>query len=132
MSHKLEVLCAVQAIMWGFWIGNPWWQSFAVSQAYVWMNALAPEWIWGWGVGLLGLAQLIAVWRRRLRWRYALALLGIFVWILIAVAFALGNWRSTAMLNSSFFALAQALNYVELETWRRCRNDHGGEYDSFS
>ncbi len=113
-NRKLTVLCAVTMIIWGVWIGNPWWATFPSSTAYDWMARLAPEYLWGWGIGLLGLCQLVVALRSRHESLHiAAAIGGMFVWFLIAVAFGLGNWRSTAVIVYSFVAAVQALIYID-------------------
>ncbi len=78
-SKRLEILCAIEAIIWGFWLGNPWWDTFTIATSYVWMANLMPEWIWGWSVGLLGVGQLIvALWGRSVLLHSGMALINIF------------------------------------------------------
>jgi hypothetical protein len=122
-GHRLEVLVAGQAIIWGTWIGNPWWAAFPSSTAYNWMTTLMPEWIWGYSMVMIGIGQLLSLCLGSTRFRLAVNLLALFAWILITTAFALGNWRSTATCSSVFFAVAQALLYIDsITTWQRRRN----------
>ena len=115
MSKRLEFLCGLQAVLWGIWIFNPWWDSFPASTAYRFMAQLAPEALWGLIVLALGLAQwLAALTGRLLPIRRAIAVSAIFVWVTITLSFAFGNVRSTAMPNSAIAAIFNILAFAEI------------------
>jgi hypothetical protein len=122
-----EIVVAMEAILWGLWIGNPHWDAFSTSSAYTWMEHLAPEWLWGYGIMALGVVQLIAVlWLRSIKLRTLMALLGIFTWMMVVVAFGLGNWQSTAVVVYSVFAIIQAIIYTDgLVVLQRRKNGNG-------
>lgn len=127
MIRWLTILCGAETLLWGFWLGAPWWEVFPVSEAFHWMAGFAPEWLWGLFMMGLGSTQLyFAIHWRQPRARAALALLSMLCWTLIVLAFALGNWRSTATPAYLFFVAAQALIYVDAMTvWLRRANGNG-------
>jgi hypothetical protein len=127
MMRWLTIICAAETLVWGFWVWNPWWDVFRVSEAFRWMASFAPEWAWGLAMMLLGAAQLAcALWWQRPRVRASLALLSMFTWTLIVLALVMGNWRTTGVPTYSFFVAVQTLVYVDAMTaWLRRVNGNG-------
>jgi len=110
----LEFIPALFNLLWGFWIGNTWWVSFASSSAFSMMNKLAPEWIWGTGVGIVGLFQLAALFIGKLKLRMWAALLSVFTLTSMSILFGAGNFKSTAVINYAVLALCSWLGYNEI------------------
>ncbi len=110
----LEFIPALFNLLWGFWIGNTWWAAFASSSAFSMMNKLAPEWVWGWSVGLVGLFQSVALFTNRLKLRLVAAFFSVFTLVSMSVLFGFGNYRSTAVINYAMFAFCAWLGYTEI------------------
>ena len=125
-DRKLEIICALGAIWWGIWVGNTWWETFTLAAAYTWMMQIAPEWFWGAGVGLIGILQLsMVLWNRCLLWRVAMALVSIFTWLLVTLAFVLGNWHTTGVVMYGMLTLIQTFIYIDnLTIWQCQRNGY--------
>ena len=114
MGRKLELLSALAAILWGFWILNPAWDTFPTSLAFRMMARIASEEIWGEAVLLLGLAQLVVILRFGKRTRRVFAFISIFTWVTISTFFFIGNFSSTAGPTYSVIAMIATLAYIEL------------------
>jgi hypothetical protein len=113
-GKQLEFIPAIFCVLWGFWIGNPWWVAFNSSSAFRLMNKIAPEWLWGLSIFLVGLFQLIFLFTKNLKFRLFSSLLSCFSLISLSVIFAFGNYESTATINYIVLALCAWLGYTEL------------------
>lgn len=119
MGRKIELLCAFAALLWGFWVGSPFWETFITSSVFVKMAQIAPEWIWGSVVFCLGLAQLVAALRRiSARMRQWVAAAGVFVWMTIALFYFFGNPYSTGFTAYAIYVLMNLIVLIENGAYR--------------
>jgi len=89
------LLLGVYTIVWGFWVGNPFWDVFTYSDLYRQMAVMAPEWVWGM-VGML--TGGVTCWGVLRPSYYSLltgaAVVGLF-WLMITFLYFFGAWQST-------------------------------------
>lgn len=97
-DYPLAILSGTAAFLWGLWLLNPAWQSFAQFRNLAMLEVIAPEEVWGTVISVSGLLLLLGVfckWRR-------VALVGcasvfgfrLFVLILIGKA---TNWQTASV-----------------------------------
>lgn len=114
LATKLEALCALEAILWGLWTANPFWNIYNSSSVWKTMNAIAPEWLLGSVVLALGLFQILSIALNCNRWRQYLAVVAIFLWSLISLAFIVGNYQGTASVTYPIFVIMSMVVYTEV------------------
>lgn len=93
---KRLVHIGIVTSLWGVWLLNPNWATFASSPTFQVMQKIAPEWLWGSGFLLLGLSALTAQWQGWRRVEIGVTLVAAFMWGLVTVTFAVSNIAATA------------------------------------
>lgn len=103
----LWTLLGAYTLLWGAWIGNPFWDAFSARAGlYDEMADFMPEWAWGLHASIIGFAILYGVWHhwpRGLVWGHVA---GVYHWGLIAVLYAAGDWRNTGAITALFLAVS--------------------------
>jgi hypothetical protein len=99
---------ALLAILYGAWLLNPTWHTFASSHSYDAMAWLAPEEVWGTLICVLGLLQMLGFVGERRRMRQRASGVGVFVWASITTALWLANPASTAVPVYGLFTFSSA------------------------
>lgn len=107
------LIMAVYTILWGFWIGNPWWDVFHRSHIYDLMNFF-PEWLWGITAMASGLAMLRGVVVKSIDALTLGAFIGFMHWIVIAVVYLVGDWQHTSGITSLMVSVYCAYVYLNL------------------
>ncbi len=120
----LELGGAAWAIMWGFWVGNTWWDVFPSSPTFRTMGLVAPEWLWGTTVFVIGAGQLLALYNDSLTWRFRISGAAFFLWGGITTLFLMGNAFSTATVTYGMMWTIATIVAAKL-WWREKMNDEG-------
>lgn len=107
------LIMAVYTLLWGFWIGNPFWDVFHTSGIYNIMRVF-PEWLWGVTAWLSGLAMLRGVLLRSIDALTLGAFIGFLHWMVIATLYLLGNWQNTGGITSLMIGVYCAYIYLNL------------------
>ncbi|MBP8055072.1 MAG: hypothetical protein KA314_04490 [Chloroflexi bacterium] len=89
----LEKLSALACMFLGVWVGTPLWDTFTASVVYRTMAAIAPEWVWGSGAILIGMGQLVGLYRNDLKMRYMMGLGSYLFWSFVALMFLITDYR---------------------------------------
>lgn len=113
----LELGGAAWSVVWGFWVGNPWWDVFPSSPTFQTMGQVAPEWVWGLVVVGVGIGQLIALYNDSTRWRYRISASAFLVWAFVTWLFLISNFSSTATVTYGMMSTMAALAAAKLR-WR--------------
>lgn len=114
----LELGGAAWAIVWGCWVGNPWWNVFPSSPTFRVMGLIAPEWLWGIAVAATGMGQLVALYNVSLRWRYRISVTGFQLWTFVTLMFLLGNFSTTAVVTYGMMSTIAGIAAAKL-WWRK-------------
>lgn len=109
-----EVLSAFALVLWGFWLWNPVWETFASSKSFDGMASIASEEMWGGVMLLLGIFQTIAFVREHARMRVAACTGGVFIWATITTMFADANIASTGVPAYTLFTLSNGWALIRL------------------
>lgn len=96
------------AMAWGTWLALPWLDSFTTTTAFRQLAMLAPETFWASLVFGVGLAQVVAVTRKRMVWRMVTNFALTFLWLFMAWLFFGSNAASTAGILHLMLGLRQA------------------------
>lgn len=118
--YLLEFIVAGGTTIWGFWLANPYWDTFTKSPSYDPMAAVAPEAVWGLFILGMGGVQIVMLALRLLWPRRIIAFVAMFVWLWIAVMFWQSNYQTTAApVYGWMFAGSQVLTFWRLMGERR-------------
>lgn len=103
----LWILLGAYTTVWGFWLFNPWWNSFTPRAGlYDEMGEFMPEWAWGLhaiAIGLCILRGVLLQWPRGLWWG---RIASTYHWGLIAIFYFWGDWRNTGALTALTIVIA--------------------------
>lgn len=111
-------IMAIYTSLWGFWIGNPWWDVFSRAQLYQWM-AVLPEWAWGLNaMFVVGGLMLYGVFKPSYRSLQTGATVGFYHWLLIAIFYFGGDWQNTGGITSLMIAVYCAFIHINLKVNR--------------
>lgn len=82
-------------LLWGFWVGNPFWTVFDQAQVFQFMTIIMPEWAWGILAFSVGLLMLWGVSKNSYRSLRLGSLAGFYYWLFGACNFFVGDWQNT-------------------------------------
>lgn len=108
-------LMAVYTILWGFWVGNPFWDVFEQSTMYDKMSVAFPEAAWGTFALLIGIGMLLGVVvnsKRSLSWG---SFVGFMHWLVISGLYVWSDWQNTAGLTGLMVAVYCAYIYLNIK-----------------
>lgn len=116
---RIEGYISCTAILWGLWLVNPYWDTFATTSLYVPMQHIAPEIVWG-SIAIIagGLVLVMLLQGHQLRLMLAMGILS-FVWTFIAATFITANIASTATPmygTPAFFSAIIVIRYLKSGT----------------
>lgn len=104
INRSAIAIIGVFSILWGFWVGNPFWGVFDQAQLYSFMMFL-PEWVWGGAAIAVGLIILYGVFRDTYRPLHNGALTGFYFWLFCSFSFFLGDWQNTGGITLLMIAI---------------------------
>lgn len=103
-----EFLLGFVGVLWGLWVANPYAATFVLPSYAAFLSSGIPEWIWGLGYVVLGLATIIAALSKIHNLRLATIFMNILAWMFIAVMFIMAAPANTAFpiyITLSIFAI---------------------------
>jgi hypothetical protein len=114
--ERLELVCGLAMALWGLWLLVPCWDTFGSSRVFYMLETIAPEWVWGAAMALLGLARLVMWYKdgHLIRFRRAFAVTSMFVWVLLVVLYALGNLMTTGVPIYATLVIAESVIIIDL------------------
>lgn len=110
----VEIMSGIAAVSWGVWLINPALDTFITSYTFYTMAAVAPEWLWGTCMIVIGVAQVESVISHKLVRRKVSSLMLSIMWMFISAVFLYANVASTAGVIYSVFAFFTAWSYLRL------------------
>jgi hypothetical protein len=109
------VIMGVYTTLWGVWVGNPFWSTFAESKQYDWLGSVMPEWGWGASAAAVGVVMIYGVMRNSFRSLSIGSFIGSIYWGLIAMGYYIGDWRDTAGLTKTMICLYCAFIFLNIK-----------------
>lgn len=110
----VEIMSGIAAIAWGVWLINPTLHTFQSSDTFATMRLIAPEWIWGVVMILVGFLQVESVLSHKISRRKHTSFMLAVMWIFITALFAHANIASTGIAIYGVFATATVWGYLRL------------------
>lgn len=92
-------------LLWGLWVGNPWWTVFDTAQLFNFMTVIMPEWAWGTVAIIAGIAMLYGVAKDSYGALKNGALSGFYFWLFASINFFLGDWQNTGGITLLMIAI---------------------------
>jgi hypothetical protein len=108
------VIMGVYTVLWGVWVGNPFWSTFNESKQFDWLAKVAPEWAWGVIAMCVGIVMCYGVIRNSFRSLSTGSMIGTLYWGLIATGYYIGDWRDTAGLTKTMICLYCAFIWLNI------------------
>ena len=115
------ILLGVFSVIWGLWVANPFWNVFDRAQVYEAL-AYAPEWAWGVGSVIVGIAMLAGVFFNSYESLTRGAKAGFYYWLIVSVLFFVGDWQNTAGLAYLLVTVYCAFVWVNIRVNRHNYN----------
>ena len=110
---SIEIILAFHSTTLGLYLLLPF-DTFGSSPSFAIMAAIAPEWAWGSVILACGLGLLAAMWIGSVHWRLRILILLAHLWLIIAVAVAVANYRSSGVISYVFFCIIYIATYLRL------------------
>jgi hypothetical protein len=104
----------VFTVLWGLWVGNPFWETFDEAKQYHWLQQVAPEWLWGSIALVAGTIMIYGVIRDSFKSLSIGSLVGTLFWGVIATGYYIGDWEDTAGLTKTMIALYCAFIWLNI------------------
>ena len=114
MKKPLELVSAITLVIWGAWVGCPFFNAFQTSDTFHLMEKIAPEQVWGIVILLIGITKLIIMNTKYIKLRIAMSILIMFTFALLTTVYALGNWMSTAAPIYVALTILSWFSYMEI------------------
>lgn len=112
--EMVEIMSGVASFLWGIWLLNPVFDSFYSTPTFDTMAQIAPEWVWGAVMCIIGFAQIESTVLHRLNARKVTSITLATMWIFITTLFAYSNIASTATVIYATFAGFTIWSYLRL------------------
>ena len=109
------VLLGVYTILWGFWVGNPFWTVFTQAKLYSVLSGVAPEMFWGALAISVGLLTVHGAVRRSYRALVIGASVQGWHWLMIGIFYLMGDWQNTGGITALIFAIYAAFVYLNIK-----------------
>ena len=109
--EPLEISNAVVLLLWGLWVGSPFWNTFLAARSYELLAQITPdlkrsEMVWAALAITAGGLSLVSILFYLRRLRFLAISLSAFIWLFVGVAFFISNPTTTGAPIFSFFALS--------------------------
>ena len=110
----VEIMSGVASLSWGLWLLNPIFNTFVSAPTFNTMSSIAPEWLWGFAMFVIGIIQIESVLSHSLRRRKLSSIILATMWIFITSVFAHANISSTGVVIYGTFAIFTVWSYLRL------------------
>ena len=106
LDNRIIFFPALQTILWGLWLINPYIDSFNISKNFGLLYVFGNEVEWGLFAILIGLSKIISIFSTNPK--YALLsvfpfMLGVFLWTTVLISYVFGNPSSMGVASSVGF-----------------------------
>lgn len=116
------ILLGIYTVIWGFWVGSPWWTVFTQAKLYYLLAQVAPEMFWGCLAFSCGLVTIWGAVRRT----YPALLIGSAVagwhWFMIAIFYLLGDWQNTGGITALLLCVYAIFIYLNVKVNHHQKN----------
>lgn len=113
VNLALSFLLGLFTMLWGVWVGNPFWDVFGRAPLYNFMSFF-PEWSWGVVAILAGLTIVYGAWHPSYLAITRGSWVGTIYWLLVSIMFFLGDWQNTGGITAATLAILSAFIWVNL------------------
>ena len=113
INPVLIIILGVYTMVWGVWVGNPFWDVFTRAPLYDEM-AHFPEWAWGLFAFTSGVGILLGVKEGSNRSLRTGAFIGYFHWLIVSGMYFMGDWQNTGGITSLCFAVYSFVVLINL------------------
>jgi hypothetical protein len=110
------VLLGLYTVTWGFWLANPFWDTFSRAPLFDSMRETGvPEWCWGVFAILCGCVTMYGAYKRAYRPLVIGASTAGWHWFMIAIFYFMGDWQNTGGITSLTFSIYAAFIYLNVK-----------------
>lgn len=109
------VLMGAYTVLWGIWVGNPFWSVFNESAQYRWLHEVAPELAWGLTAISVGTIMCFGVIKNSYRSLSIGSFIGAVYWGTVAAGYYIGDWRDTAGLTKTMICVYCAFIFLNIK-----------------
>lgn len=108
------ILLGVFTVVWGFWVGNPFWSVFTQAPLYSFMS-FAPEPVWGLVAIAVGVVISHGAFTRKVRALILGSKVGGIFWFVVSIMFFLGDWMNTGGITTLVLSVYSFFIYLNLK-----------------
>lgn len=118
INTSAVVIMAFYTMLWGFWVGNPFWDVFTKAALYSDMAAAAAESVWGIVAFVSGLVMLYGVLRPSYESLARGAFTGAVHWLVVGCFYLFGDWHNTGGITALMVSIYCTFVYLNLRVNR--------------
>lgn len=112
----IELFNGILEVLWGLWLINPYWNTFAQSHSWSTLKNIANEYTWGCIILIIGLSHILALFGDKYYIIRRVALLSSIVfWTNILMMFSLSNVATTAIPAYFMLLMSYIWAYYKIE-----------------
>jgi len=108
------ILLGVFTLIWGLWVGNPFWEVFPTAKMFSFMS-LAPEAVWG----VMALSAGTIISHGAITRKPGALILGAqtggFFWLLVSLMYFVGDWMNTGGIMTLLLSVYSMFIYLNLK-----------------
>lgn len=108
------ILLGIFTIIWGCWVGNPFWTVFTTAPLYSFMNFM-PEAAWGLVAIACGIIITHGAYTKRVGSLILGSRVGGIYWFVVAIMFFLGDWQNTGGITALLLSIYSVFIHVNLK-----------------
>jgi len=108
------ILIGVYTVVWGFWVGNPFWTVFSHALLYGVLAQVAPEWFWGCLAIFCGSVTIYGAVKRNYKALVRGAAIAGWHWTMISIFYFMGDPLNTGGITALALAFYAAYLFVNL------------------
>ena len=109
-----EIQNITAKFLWGFWLLNPIWHTFANARGYAVMAQIAPEEYWGSAIMIIALLHMYALRTGNHRLRSISTLCGFMFWLLVSIMLVSANPSGTGAVVYPILTVSSLWVYVRV------------------
>lgn len=118
------ILLGVFTVVWGFWVGNPFWNVFTHAALYSFMQFI-PEAVWGVVAVAAGVVISHGAFTRKVGSLILGAKVGGIFWFVVSIMFFIGDWMNTGGITALLLCIYSMFIYLNLKV----NSKHGASKD---
>jgi hypothetical protein len=118
INHSAVILLGGFSVLWGVWVGNPFWNVFSEADIFHVIANYGGEYAWGLVAVVMGLVTIYGVIHPSYRSLTRGAYVMFFQWLSVGLLFIAGNWEGLLGITCLFLAFYSGYIWLNMRVNR--------------